>query len=116
MLTPSAQHEAWRALAIQTQGLNAVERGVLSCIAEHFRQLAARGYGPGLSYDRLGHHLDVDPVRVKWAVSLLREFGLIGIKPASGQRPNEYLLALPRRLATSLSTAADDELPPFLTR
>jgi len=53
------------ALAIQTQGLNAVKRGVLDAVAEDFRLLAEKGYGTRLSYDRLGHHPDVDPVPLR---------------------------------------------------
>jgi hypothetical protein len=32
------------------------------------------------------------------------ELGVLGIKPGSGRRPHEYLLALPKRIA-------EDDLP-----
>jgi hypothetical protein len=71
--------------------------------------------GPRLSYDRLGHHLDVDPVRVKWGVNHLVELGLLAVRPGSGRWRNEYLMCLPRKVIASLSTAAadDETAPPF---
>lgn len=54
-----------------------------------------------LSYNRLGHRLDTDPVNVRWAVDRLVELGLVGVERGSGARANEYLPALPKRLAAS---------------
>src|SRR6267143_1072233 len=89
VVIPAAQYERWYALASATAGLNDTERGVLSCIAEHFRQLAERGYGMTLSHDRMARRLDVDPVHVRWAVNHLVELGLLAVQPGGGQRPNE---------------------------
>ena len=36
----------------------------------------------------------------------LVELAVLGIKPGSGRRPHEYLLALPKRIA-------EDDVPPF---
>ena len=104
MLIPSAQHEAWYAHASAVPGLNNVELGVLSAIAASYRQMAERA----LSYDRMAHHLNVDPVSVKWAVYKLVDLGLVAVQPGSGTRANTYLLALPRRVAALLSSAAAD--------
>jgi hypothetical protein len=113
VLIPSAQHESWHALAILTRGLNAVELGVLSAIAEHFRQLAERGYGPRLSYDRMARRLGVDPAHVKWAVYRLLELGLVGVQSGRGGQANTYSMTLPKRVAASLAAAAVDDGPPF---
>jgi hypothetical protein len=44
----------------------------------------------------------------------LIELCLLGVKPGGGQRPHEYLPALPRRVATALAAAAAvDDLPQF---
>ena len=113
-LIPSAQHEAWYALAIATPGLNDVERGVLVAIRDHYRHLKERGYGMTLSYDRLARRLDVDAVHARWAVSRLVELGLVGVERGSGSQANTYLLCLPRRIAKSMSAAAaEDDAPPF---
>ena len=79
----------------------------------HYRQLAVRGYGTTLSYDRMAYHLNVDPVHVKWAVDRLVELGLVGVERGSGSRANVYLPALPKRIAKSMLTAAADDAPPF---
>ncbi len=51
---------------------------------------------------------------IRSSISRLIELCLLGVKPGGGQRPHEYLLALPRRVAASLSAAAsDDALPQF---
>ncbi len=41
---------------------------MLAAVTEYYQQLAVRGYGTTLSYDRLRHRFDVDPVRARWAV------------------------------------------------
>jgi hypothetical protein len=113
VLIPVERLEEWYALAIATPGLNDVERGVLSAIAEHFRQLQARGYGMRLSYDRMAYHLNMDSVHVKWAVYRLLELGLIGVQSGRGGQANTYSTTLPRRVAKSILAAAADDTPPF---
>jgi hypothetical protein len=110
VLIPVERVDAWYALASATPGMNDVERGVLSAIAEHFRRLHA---GMRLSYDRIAHHLDVDSVQVKWAVYRLVELGLVAVQPGAGPVPNEYLPALPKRLAASLLAVPAEEVPTF---
>jgi hypothetical protein len=80
VVIPADRFEAWRALAVQTPGLNEIERGVLDAVAEHFRLLADRGWGLRLSRDRLAHRLDVGPVHIKGAISRLVELGLVGVE------------------------------------
>jgi hypothetical protein len=56
----------------------------------------------------------LDPRDIRSSVAQLLGHGLIGIKPGSGRYANEYLLALPRRIAGSmLAAVADEALPLF---
>jgi len=51
---------------------------------------------------------------IRSSISRLIELCLLGVKPGGGQRPHEYLAALPRRIAASMSAAvADGDLPPL---
>jgi hypothetical protein len=112
-LIPEARYQAWYDLAIQTAGLTDLGRAVLWAIAGYYRRLAERGHAGLLSYERLADTAGRGDVQcIKAAVRHLVELGLIAVNPGSGPCANEYLPALPRRIAASLSTAAADA-PPF---
>jgi hypothetical protein len=112
MLVPEARFQAWYNLATQTVGLTDLERAVLSAIARYYRMLDERGYAGLLSYERLADAAGRGDVQcIKAAVRHLVELGLIAIKPGSGPQANEYLPALPKRIAASMATAAADDAP-----
>jgi hypothetical protein len=55
-----------------------------------------------------------DPPNIRSSLARLVGLALIGLKPGYGQYANEYLLALPWRVAASMAAvAADDDVPPF---
>jgi hypothetical protein len=113
VVIPADRFERWHTLAIQTECLDAVELGVLAAICDHFRHFQERGCGMTLSYDRMAYRLDVNHVRVRWAVTHLVELGLVGVERGGNGRANEYRMALPRRVAKSLATAAAYDVTPF---
>jgi hypothetical protein len=98
--------------AFATPGLTNLELGVLSAIAGYYRRLAERGYAGLLSYERLADAAGRGDVQcIKAAIRHLVELGPIAVNPGSGPRANEYLLALPKRVAASMSTAVIEDLP-----
>jgi hypothetical protein len=104
-------------VAVRTPGLNEFDRKVLDAIAEWYRRLYVEDFAGSLSHVRMARRLDVDPVRIRWAVEGLVGVGLIAVKPAACARANTYLPALPKRLAASLAAAVaastEDAAPPF---
>jgi hypothetical protein len=113
-LVPVAQFQAWYDRAILMPGLSGLELALLSAIAEYHRQLRDRGHARSLSLLRLAEANRTEPIYVSAAVKNLISLGLIAVKPGRGNWANEYLPALPRRIAKSmLAAAAEDAVPPF---
>jgi len=102
----------WHDRAIQTPGLSGLELAVLAAVAGHHRQIRERGYAPSLSLQRLAGANRTEAKYVMFAVRRLVELGLRAVRPGSGSRPNEYLPALPKRLAASVGCGTRSEEHP----
>jgi hypothetical protein len=115
VLIPADRFEAWCAVAMQTEGLNAIELSVLALIATSYRQLHERGYSMGLSHGAMARHLGVeDSDQIRLAIHRLVELGLVGCHKRGAGRSHTYAMCLPRRLAATLAPEAEaEEAPPF---
>jgi hypothetical protein len=107
VLIPSAQSARWHEIASATPGLTKTEVAVLSAVAEYYRVLDQRGYARPPSIEQMALSSGARPVDITTAVKRLVSLALLGVKPGSGRWRNEYLIALPKRLATSLMAAED---------
>ncbi len=58
-------------------------------------------------------HVGVEPLTIRSAIAGLVGRGLIAVQPGAGQRPNEYLLALPKRSIAAMAAVAADDGPPI---
>jgi hypothetical protein len=113
-LVPEAQFQSWYDQAIQVPSLTKDELAVLSAVVEYYRLLDQRGYARPPTIEMMAQSAQVRSIDITSAINHLTELGLVAVKPGAGARRNEYLLALPRRVAKSmLATAADDAAPPF---
>jgi hypothetical protein len=113
-LVPEARLEEWYALAIQTKELSELDRAILDVICDWHRRMRDDGYAGRITFEKMAHHIGAEPMSIRSSLARLVGFALIAIKPGGGQRPNEYLMALPRRLVASMATAAvKDDVPQF---
>jgi hypothetical protein len=113
-LVPAASFARWHEIASATAGLSALDLAILDILAEHYRRLQVKGFAGSVTIEKMAAHVGVETLSIRSSIKHLIELCLLGVKPGGGQRPHEYLPALPRCLAASLSTAAaDDDLPPF---
>jgi hypothetical protein len=100
------------------EGLTSTDRAILDIVLEHHRQLQTTGHADRVTVERMAARIGVEPVSILSSIKHLIGLCLLGMKPGSGQWPNEYLLALPRRLAAATSSVAahlvpDELVPPF---
>ena|SRR5258708_2268308 len=113
VLVPVERFAEWRQIASATLGLTELDRKVLAAIAGGHEQ-RAKGHAPSLTFESLSVSTDARAVDISIAIKRLIGFGLIAVKPGSGRHPNVYLLALPKRIVATLSSAAAvDDAPPF---
>src|SRR5712671_671671 len=114
-LVPEARLEEWYALAIQTKDLSELDRAILDVICDWHRRMRDDGYAGRITFEKMAHHIGAEPMGITSSLARLVGLALIAIKSGGGQRPNEYLMALPKNLMlASLATAAvDDDVPPF---
>jgi hypothetical protein len=103
-LVPAAQFTRWHELASAAAALSELDRAILDVIAEHYRRIHIQGFALRLTVARMATHVGAEPMSIRSSLAHLVELALLGIKPGSGRRPHEYLLALPKRIA-------EDDLP-----
>jgi hypothetical protein len=102
----------WLAHVGRTEGLTRLE----SAFALHFAgQLAASGMGTmTMSLEAIAHAIHSAPLPVRRAIDGLVQHGVLGFTLGYGTVPSVFNMALPRRVAAAMSTAAvDDDAPPF---
>jgi hypothetical protein len=87
----------------------------LDVIAERYRQIHAQGFAGRLRIKWIAAHVGAEPMSIRLSLAHLVELAVLGIKPGSGRRPHEYLLALPKRTvaATEAATVESEPAPPF---
>ncbi len=112
-LVPAAQHARWYGLAIQTPGLTKAEFTVLSAVATYYRLLDQRGYASSPTIEDMALSIGARPIDITSAIEHLISPCLVAVRPGSGRWPNQYLPALPKRMAASLAPAAVEDGPPF---
>jgi hypothetical protein len=105
-LVPAAQFARWHELASATPDLTKLDREILDVIAERARQIHTQGFARRLRIEWMAAHVGTEPMTIRSSLAHLVELAVLGIKPGSGRRPHEYLLALPKRLA-------DEDGPPL---
>ena len=90
-------------------------REILDVIAERYRQIHAQGFAGRLRIKWIAAHVGAEPMSIRLSLAHLVELAVLGIKPGSGRRPHEYLLALPKRTiaATEAATVESEPAPPF---
>ena len=90
-------------------------REILDVIAERYRQIHAQGFAGRLRIKWIAAHVGTEPMSIRLSLAHLVELAVLGIKPGSGRRPHEYLLALPKRTiaATEAATVESEPAPPF---
>src|SRR5437016_5771687 len=104
-LVPPAQFARWHEIASATGGLSPLDRTILDILAEHYRRLQVQGFAGSVTIEKMAAHVGVETLSIRSSIKHLIELCLLGVKPGGGQRPHEYLPALPRRLAGSLEAA-----------
>jgi hypothetical protein len=105
-IVPAAQFARWHELASATAGLSELDREILDLIAERYRQIHTQGFAGRLRIEWMAAHVGAEPMSIRLSLAHLVELAVLGIKPGSGRRPHQYLLALPKRIA-------EDDVPPF---
>jgi hypothetical protein len=101
----------WLAQVGRLEGLTRVESAFALYFAGH---LAASGMGAMTSsLEAIAHAIHSEPLPVRRAIDGLVQHGVLGFTPGSGAAPSTFHLALPRRVAKSMVTAAAEDLPPF---
>jgi hypothetical protein len=115
VLIPAAQFAKWHELASAMPGLTEVDREILDVIAERYHQIHAQGFAGRLRIKWMAAHVGAEPMSIRLSLAHLVELAVLGIKPGSGRRPHEYLLALPKRTiaATEAATVESEPAPPF---
>ena len=109
VLMPVAQFAAWYTIASATAGLTDLDRAVLEAIAGYYRRLQAEGFASFPSIERMALDCGTRTIDISGAIKNLIGLALIAVRPGSGPRRNEYLLALPKRVAASMLAAAAEE-------
>jgi hypothetical protein len=113
-LVPAAQFAEWHRIASATAGMTTLDRQVLDAVATYYGLLRERGYASFLSIEMMAQSAQVRSIDITGAIRHLVELCLIAVRPGSGARRNEYLLALPKRAVAAMSVAAvEDDRPPF---
>ena len=102
-LVPAEQFEQWYGLAIQTPGLTKDELTVLSAVVGYYRLLAHRGYALFPSFEEMAQSSGARPIDISGAIKHLVELCLVAVRPGRGAWRNQYLPALPKRVAASLA-------------
>jgi hypothetical protein len=105
-LVPAAQFALWHELASAAAALSELDHEILDVIAERYRRIHIQGFAFRLTVERMAAHLGAEPMSIRSSLAHLVELAVLGIKPGSGRRPHEYLLALPKRLA-------EEDVPPL---
>jgi hypothetical protein len=100
-LVPTVQYAEWHRCASTTTGLSNTDRAILDIIAEHHRQLQTTGHSDRVTVEKMAARIGVEPMSVRSSIKHLIGLCLLGVKPGSGQWPNEYLLALPKEKSFS---------------
>ena len=115
VLIPAAQFAKWHELASATPGLTKIDREILDVIAERYRQIHAQGFARRLRIEWMAAHVGAEPMSVRSSLTRLVELAVLGIKPSSGRRPHEYLLALPKGTIAAMeaTTVESEPAPPF---
>src|SRR5262245_13596119 len=113
VLLPAAEFARWHAIASATAGLTKTELAVLSAVVEHYRVLDQRANARPPSIEQMALSSGARPIDVTTAIKNLVGLALLGVKPGSGRLRNEYLLALPKRVAGAMSAAAAEGGPPL---
>ncbi len=104
-LVSAASFARWHEIASVTPGLTALDRAILDMLAEHYRRLQVQGSAGSVTIEKMAAHIGSEPMSIRSSIKHLIELCLLGVQPGGGQRPHEYLPALP--------AAADDAAPPF---
>src|SRR5882672_7772282 len=111
MLIPEAQFAESYRIASATAGLSELDRQILDAIVEYYRQLAQRGYASFPSIEMMAKSSGARPIDISGAIKRLVGLALLAVRPGSGRWRNEYLPALPRKLAATLGAPAADDVP-----
>jgi|SRR5882672_639639 hypothetical protein len=110
-LVPAERFAEWYRIASATAGLSELDRQILDVIVEYYRQLAQRGYASFPSIEQMAKSSGARPIDISGAIKRLVGLALLAVRPGSGRWRNEYLPALPRKLAATLGAPAADDVP-----
>ncbi len=111
VLIPAAQYQTWYDQAVTAAGLTTLDRQVLDAVATYYGPLRERGYASFPSIEPMAKSARVRSIDITGAIKRLVGLALLAVRPGSGRWRNEYLPALPRKLAATLGAPAADDVP-----
>jgi hypothetical protein len=112
-LVPADRFQVWYDQAVLTPGLTRTELAILDAIAGYYRRLQADGNASSPTIEMMAESARVRPIDITTAIRHLVSLCLVGVKPGAGARRNEYMLALPKRVAAAMSAVAVEDGPQF---